>query len=85
MNPNVLREALMERLDLKLDGKGFEDGRDRERVSDLLNVLLANYPEYLRNAQKAAFAAAAEVRDAEEEIPAHIESDEPLPISRCNV
>ncbi len=79
-SPKELRRALVRRLQAMLAEKHVED---TERVSEYLDVLLTQSPNLLREAQRAAMAAAAEIREAAE-IPAEVESDVPLPNSRLN-
>jgi type III restriction enzyme len=81
----ALRQALMRRLQATLADKLLEaEVNNSERISGYLDVLLSQHPELLRDAQKAAIAAAADVRDADD-LPNPIESDHPLPPSRLNV
>lgn len=81
-----LRFALLRKLAGTLRDMGLDDeAADGEKLRHMLNVILAGHPELLYEAQKAALAAHFEVEDAEEEIPAVIESEEPLTTSRLNV
>ena len=79
-----LRQALSRRLGVILAARGVEDATNSDRLSQYLDVLLSQHPELLRNAQREAMAAAAQVMDAGE-IPDKIESDTPLPASARNV
>jgi type III restriction enzyme len=74
----------MRRLQGMLANKGVEDASNSERLSEYLDVLLTQHPELLREAQKAAMAAAAEIREADD-LPDRIDSEEPLSQSRFNV
>jgi type III restriction enzyme len=78
-----LRRSLMRRLHIMLAERGIENADNSERLSEYLDVLLSQHPELLREAQKAAMAAAAEVRDTAE-IPERIDSETPLEQSRWN-
>jgi len=78
-----LRRALTHRLHVLLDGRGVDDATDSQRLSEYLDIMLSQHPELLRNAQKAAMAATAEIRDADP-IPEKIDSEVPLPRSRLN-
>jgi hypothetical protein len=80
----ALRQALMRRLQIMLSNKGVEDATDSERLSEYLDVLLAQHPELLRDAQRAAMADAAEIHEASE-LPDRIDSEAPLPHSRLSV
>ncbi len=79
-----LRRALANRLYQLLAAKGVEDANDRDRVYQYLDVLLSQYPQLLRDAQRAALAAKAEVFEAAE-LPANIESQTPLSPSPLNI
>lgn len=79
-----LRRALASRLYQMLAEKGVEDANNRERLNEFLDKLLSQYPELLRNAQKAALAAKAEVYYAGE-LPPSIESETALDTSSRNV
>jgi hypothetical protein len=83
-SPKELRAALMRRLQTMLANKNVEDASDSERLSEYLDVLLSQHPELLKDAQRAAMAAAMVIEDAEE-IPDRIDSHRPLPASRRNV
>ena len=79
-----LRRALASRLHQMLAAKGVEDANNLERLNEFLDKLLSQYPELLRNAQKAALAAKAEISDAAD-LPASIDSEIALGTSARNV
>ncbi len=79
-----LRRALATRLHEMLAAKGVEDADNQEKLNEYLNMLLSQYPELLRKAQKAALAEKAELHDTDE-IPAYIESQTELETSEKNV
>jgi len=83
-HPKDLRAALRKRLQIVLMDRGHEDATDREVLDGYLDVLLATRPELLREAQKAALVQGAVFEDAEE-LPAVLESDDPLPSSAKNI
>jgi len=83
-SPKELRRALSRKLHMLLAARGFEDADDEERLNECLDRLLSEHPELIRNAQKAALAAKAEVRDAAE-LPTSVESATVLAPAQRNV
>jgi type III restriction enzyme len=80
-----LRFALLRKVAATLKEWSFvEMAADADKVLHMLNVILLGRPEVLREAKKAAQAQHLGVEEAEE-IPATLESDGPLGISRLNV
>lgn len=79
-----LRRALASRLHVMLAAKGVGDASNSVRLNEFLDNLLCHHPELLRNAQKAALAAKAQVYEAAE-LPSCIESEFPLQTSRFNI
>ena len=79
-----LRRALASRLYQMLASRGVEEANNRERLNEFLDKLLSQYPELLRNAQKAALAAKAEICDAAD-LPPNIDSEIVLDTSLRNV
>src|SRR6185437_5939708 len=79
-----LRAALIRRLQWMLSAKGVEDATNVERVSEYLDVLLSQHPHLLKEAQRTAMAAAAEIRAADP-LPDVIDSETPLATSKFNV
>ncbi len=83
-HPKDLRVALLRRLQVNLQERGFADANDPQRLAEFLDVLLATRPELLREAQKEALAKGAGIEDAAP-LPEELQSEEPLPTSRFNV
>jgi hypothetical protein len=79
-----LRAALEQRLHAVLIERGVQDSDDSARLGEYLDVLLATQPELLREAQRAALAQGAIIKEAEP-LPAELLADGPLPSSRHNV
>ncbi|MGD1090167.1 MAG: DEAD/DEAH box helicase family protein, partial [Verrucomicrobiota bacterium] len=63
----------------------MDQADDDEQVSHMLNVILCARPELLYIAQKAALAKHFEVEETEEGLPAALENESPLAVSRLNV
>jgi phage gp16-like protein len=79
-----LRRALASRLHQMLAAKGVADANNWDRLNDYLDVLLSQYPKLLKDAQRAALAAKAEIFETAE-LPPSIESSTPLSPSVRNV
>jgi hypothetical protein len=80
-----LRFALLRKVAATLKEWGHtEMAADADKVLHMLNVILLGRPELLREAKKAALAQDVGIEETEE-IPAVLESDAPLGISRLNV
>ncbi len=84
-DPRELRRALLRKLGDTLREMGLDEAHDKEKVSHMLNVILACHPELLHEAQKAALAAHFIVEPAEEPLPVELASETPLPTSRLNI
>lgn len=83
-SPKELRAALMNRLHQLMASRGVEDANDSKRLSEYLDVLLVQNPDMLKESQKKALRAAAEIRDAGP-LPPALDVDSPLKASRLNV
>ncbi len=84
-DPRELRRALLRKLKATLRELALDEADDDDKVSHMLNVILCGHPELLFNAQKAALAMHCIVEETEEDLPAAMASDEPLPTARLNV
>jgi DNA or RNA helicases of superfamily II len=84
-DPRELRPALLKKLTAVMREESMEEADHPEKVRSFLNTLLATDPKKLREAQKAAVAKNARIRDTEAPLPVAIESIEPLPVSRGNI
>jgi superfamily II DNA or RNA helicase len=80
----ALREALERRVAEAMRKEGMGEADSPETLDRFLNTILASHPQLLYEAQKAALAATAEVREAEE-LPAELASDTELTRSARNV
>jgi len=80
----ALREALAGKLQVMLERRGVEDARDWGKLNNYLDILLTQFPELLRNAQKAALAARAQIIEAKP-LPDHVQSDAALTTSARNI
>jgi type III restriction enzyme len=80
-----LRRALLKKLKSTLHELAMDQADDDEQVSHMLNVILCARPELLYIAQKAALAKHFEVEETEEGLPAALENESPLAVSRLNV
>jgi hypothetical protein len=84
-DPRELRRALLRKLKATLRGMAMDEAADDDKVSHMLNVILWGHPELLYNAQKETLATHCVVEETEEDLPAAITNDEPLPTSRFNM
>jgi len=80
----ALRAALAGKLQMMLERRGVEDARDWGKLNNYLDILLSQFPELLRSAQKAALAARAQIIEADP-LPDHVRSDEALATSSHNI
>jgi hypothetical protein len=80
-----LRLALLRKLTLTLQELAMDEAKNDEQVRHMLNLILCARPDLLYHAQKAALAMHCEVEQTDEGIPAVLENESPLPISRLNV
>ena len=78
-----LREALVKRMCELVKAESPEEANDPVKVERFLDVILASHPELLREAQRNALIAHAQLQEAEE-WPAELFSQEALPKSRLN-
>jgi type III restriction enzyme len=82
-DPRELRSALIRVLP-RFPTDTMTADQANERANELLDVLLSQHPGLLHQAQRSALAASAKEFDTDE-LPDAIESEVPLPVSRCNV
>lgn len=80
-----LRRSLLRKLKSVMLEIGLENATDDDHVSHMLNVILSGNPQLLYDAQKEALAANCIVENADDELPAKLESDSALVTSRLNV
>ncbi len=79
-----LRKALFRKMQMVMREEAMDGADVPDKVDAFLDVILAANPELLHDAQKAALACAAEIRETDD-LPAEIVSDEPLAASTRNV
>jgi superfamily II DNA or RNA helicase len=84
-DPRELRRALMAKLAVLMREESMEEAEDPGKVSAFLNTILATDPKKLWDAQKAAIARHAEIKEAEEPLPDEIVTDAPLATSARNI
>jgi type III restriction enzyme len=84
-DPRELRRALLRKLTATVTELGLPGADNPESVSHMLNVILCGNPQLLHDAQKEALSAHCLVEDSDEELPAHLDSEAPLPTARLNV
>lgn len=83
-DPRELQCALLVKLTALMREETMEEAEHPEKVAAFLNTIIATDPQKLYDAQKAAIARNAEIRDAEK-LPEEIEFAEPLPTSARNI
>ena len=79
-----LRRALLHKMQMVMREEAMDGADDPGKAAAFLDVILATNPDLLHEAQKAALACAAEIRETED-LPAEIAADAPLPASARNV
>ncbi|MDR2676124.1 MAG: DEAD/DEAH box helicase family protein [Opitutaceae bacterium] len=84
-DPRELRRALMAKLAVLMREESMEEAEAPEKVSAFLNTILAIDPKKLWDAQKAAIARHAEIKETEEPLPDEMVADAPLATSPRNI